>query len=1241
MKDCWSCKLLAVEATRLDLDMQNKQKRVREDLTLSIRKVNNMVRTLRKSGPTATTEGGSGRGGDDNDDEDNLLHLEPADQLALRVEIASAEIERASHYDACRRLRRTGVVFRARRDRLERRLRCLTGGVRETVVALERVMGELRKQLSLARVQERVFQEEAEDVERKGLNARRRLTVVNEQLALLQRHPYKVRTAILSCHRMPKILIYINEPPCRSALCSWCKQCLHDRRTSDVLHPAIVGMRGPMFFYRLRTCMTSPPPRPPPALGTSAPTAFHPSIVTALKWADSDAWQPGYVQRLETAELNKLLAEEGAQLQAISDETSIQSARAHELRSQAALQGKSFTAIMRGVGALVSLLTTALEDESFAKDLESAAEAQSMLENDSLATDAEYSSAATRGGGNGKSRAKRQRRRRGLPSHAERVRAAPHRKRTSDEKRWVALDAVLNPQLYHHVTLPEAEEMRWDTLYYTRLDRDDIVRVLALPSQIQLALPFLHTPAEVDAHELLGRYTLGISGDHFARLDKNSQDACITGPSTGPGIVPGTGLSTGKTTKSFPRPDSGSQDACITDPSTAPRTDPATKSEAAATLEEGAGNADSAASGSVAASVSPAEEVDVTSVPRGVLARMRRGVEAQLKLSAERIEEESVWLVLDRKLRPMLYQDEDDAAGEEHEQLLREADAREDARHTWLAASQSKEANKNGSGDGTLVPSPQKENNEIRGRGALGSVVEKKYIVEAGVEIAGGITAAAVVGQNESCEEDLATRVANAFDEHDVKRLAAGGLEVSDDGRPGLPGVVDQGGPFLSTSATVSTPRMDEGAELSMIATTEITDGGKGLRNVPGEVNEADDTAANANVSPRKRLEEIAHQVLARYFVREEDTPLGRTMTQSLAILQEVALRLCKGQSDVFSRLNQHTAYAILVSSTQARTLAEESAPSRTSVTTTTPVKNMTVSVTPAKHNAVSLNFAKNTAEGGEEIALLVPKEEEPPIAVAAPFLTSAESTPTVSADKALLSTHAQEVSNSGGSSSDGAGDVHAREIGDETSCMGSKNVTKTSSRVAIRSSASPQGRETSTTGDCEQAVTTPYCVDTRSSAPPQGRGTSSTGGSKQAITNPSRVGIRSYASGQGRGNSTAGDIQQAVTSPSRATIESSEFQRKRNSTPGRDGRSAKGDGLRANEDRVEDVDDASGGAMEGQRKVFGSWEEVHPASLGVGSQEKNFPAGAKEAVEEQAHPASFGSSASEGMANANVGVKT
>ena len=195
MKDCWRCRILAVEAVRLDLGMRKKQALTREQLALSIRAVNNMVRTLRKSKP-GTDPAISNKDGDANNTLNSMLYLEPLDQRALKVEIAAAEITRAKHYNDCRRLRRTGTLLSTRRKRLEATLTFLTGGVRDTLLTLERIMGQLRKQLALARIQERVFHEEVVQADSKGLKARRRLAKVKEQLATLELHPHKVRCGL-------------------------------------------------------------------------------------------------------------------------------------------------------------------------------------------------------------------------------------------------------------------------------------------------------------------------------------------------------------------------------------------------------------------------------------------------------------------------------------------------------------------------------------------------------------------------------------------------------------------------------------------------------------------------------------------------------------------------------------------------------------------------------------------------------------------------------------------------------------------------------------------------------------------------------------------------------------------------------------------------------------------------------------------------------------------------------------
>lgn len=205
-----------MEAVRLDLGMRKKQALTREQLALSIRAVNNMVRTLRKSNKRGTTPGSSNDIGGDNSTTNDMLHLEPLDQRALKVEIAAAEVTRATRYNACRRLRRTGTVLSTRRQRLEATLAFLTEGMRSTLLTLERIMGQLRKQLALARIQERVFHEEVVKADRKGLKARRRLAVVTEQLAALELHPHKVWSAeevartllfIETCHEAPLRLV--------------------------------------------------------------------------------------------------------------------------------------------------------------------------------------------------------------------------------------------------------------------------------------------------------------------------------------------------------------------------------------------------------------------------------------------------------------------------------------------------------------------------------------------------------------------------------------------------------------------------------------------------------------------------------------------------------------------------------------------------------------------------------------------------------------------------------------------------------------------------------------------------------------------------------------------------------------------------------------------------------------------------------------------------------------------------
>lgn len=92
-------------------------------------------------------------------------------------------------------------------------------------------------------------------------------------------------------------------------------------------------------------------------------------------------------------------------------------------------------------------------------------------------------------------------------SVAAKIRHKTSSSRTPDEKHWVALDVLVNPTAYSHVTEMEAEEMKFDPDYVPRLRASDVVRILKLPRQLQLALPFLFSADEIDAHRLICEYT--------------------------------------------------------------------------------------------------------------------------------------------------------------------------------------------------------------------------------------------------------------------------------------------------------------------------------------------------------------------------------------------------------------------------------------------------------------------------------------------------------------------------------------------------------------------------------------------------------------------------------------------------------------------------------------------------------------------------------------------------------------
>lgn len=95
----------------------------------------------------------------------------------------------------------------------------------------------------------------------------------------------------------------------------------------------------------------------------------------------------------------------------------------------------------------------------------------------------------------------------GFTSRSERIRHINVAQRSYEEAQWVAIDMLLHPDLYSHVTVLEKEHMDHDEAYTTSLTLEDITRVASLPEALNEALPFLRSSTEVHAHYLLCKFT--------------------------------------------------------------------------------------------------------------------------------------------------------------------------------------------------------------------------------------------------------------------------------------------------------------------------------------------------------------------------------------------------------------------------------------------------------------------------------------------------------------------------------------------------------------------------------------------------------------------------------------------------------------------------------------------------------------------------------------------------------------
>ena len=110
----------------------------------------------------------------------------------------------------------------------------------------------------------------------------------------------------------------------------------------------------------------------------------------------------------------------------------------------------------------------------------------------------------------------------GAESEADQLRMKAHELRTTEEKHYIAMDLVLNPEAYSHLTLSEIEQMRLDKDYHSDLSLTDLERIMKLPALVTLALPFLFSQDEVEAHRLINKYWRSQDDAYFSEKDAKS-----------------------------------------------------------------------------------------------------------------------------------------------------------------------------------------------------------------------------------------------------------------------------------------------------------------------------------------------------------------------------------------------------------------------------------------------------------------------------------------------------------------------------------------------------------------------------------------------------------------------------------------------------------------------------------------------------------------------------------------------
>ena len=113
----------------------------------------------------------------------------------------------------------------------------------------------------------------------------------------------------------------------------------------------------------------------------------------------------------------------------------------------------------------------------------------------------------------------------GATEGIEKLRLKEHEGRTNDEKSFLGMDMIMQPEAYQYLSVQEAEIMRFDIEYRWDLNKDDFERIWKLPEQINLALPFLFTSEEIKAHRLFNLFVRKVDDNFFRVKDYNSENS--------------------------------------------------------------------------------------------------------------------------------------------------------------------------------------------------------------------------------------------------------------------------------------------------------------------------------------------------------------------------------------------------------------------------------------------------------------------------------------------------------------------------------------------------------------------------------------------------------------------------------------------------------------------------------------------------------------------------------------------